>query len=176
MLSTSHQLQVTGNERKEESLQVVQGTTLSCTVKNVLFWPKWTQRPDMTWLSCNALSTVTPHFLDGLTLHSSPWLQSGLRQNELWRRLRQDVVAKYLLGRRRRGRRHAHCVQKHWSALLVLRPNWWRVVEVLEASRDLNREKDWKGNRRLEGDGGEFPARVWNTICPHGRNQWYFPF
>lgn len=94
--------------------------------------------------ACNALSTVTPHFLDGLTLHSSPWLQSGLRQNELWRRLRQDVVAKYLLGWRRRCRRHAHCVQKHWSALLVLRPNWCRVVEVLEASRDLNRGKNWK--------------------------------
>lgn len=108
--------------------------------------------------------------LDGLTLHSSPRLQSGLGQNELWRRLRQDVVAKYLLGRRWRCWRHTHCVQKHWSALLVLRPNWCRVVNVLEASRDLNRKKDWKENKR------EFPTFVLNTLCPYGKNQWYFPF
>lgn len=107
--------------------------------------------------------------LDGLTLHSSPGLQSGLRQDELWRRLRQDVVAKYLLGRRRRCWRHAHCVQKHWSALLVLRPNWCRVVEILEAGRDLNRKecKRLEGREthfvHMGGNKGVFLSRTFNT-------------
>lgn len=119
--------------------------------------------------------------LDGLTFHSSPRLQSGLGQNELWRRLRQDVVAKYLLGWRWRCGRHAHRVQKHWSALLVLRPNWCMVVNVLEASRDLNRKKDWRENKRLmvwsfqhfyqthfvhmEGINGTSLARTYYTKC-----------
>lgn len=139
------------NKRKEELLQVVRGITFQAVQlkkRSFLVQVQLTSETlhDMAQLkgACDALSTFTPQSLDGLTLHSPPWLQSGLRQNELRSWLRQYVVAKYLLGWRRWCWRHAHCVQKHWSALLVLRPNWCRVVEVLEASRDLNGENDWK--------------------------------
>lgn len=151
--------------------------TSSCEVKNVLFWPRfsWTQRPDMAQLK--ELGTLYPpslhNLLDGLTFHGSPRLQSGLGQNELWRRLRQDVVAKYLLGWRWRCGRHAHRVQKHRRALLVPGPNWCVVVNVLEASRDLNRKKDWRENKRLMV--WSFQPFLSNTLCTYGRNQWYFP-
>lgn len=85
----------------------------------------------------NTASTFYPEFLDALTLHRSPSLQAGLRENELWRWLRQDVVAKYLLGRRQRCWGSAHRVQKHRSAFLVLRPSWCCGVNILEARRDL---------------------------------------
>lgn len=73
----------------------------------------------------------------GLTLHGAPRLQTGLRHDELRGRLWQDVVAKYLLVWRWR-RRCAHRGEEHRSAFFVLRPNWCRVVEILEAGRDLN--------------------------------------
>ncbi len=138
VLSTSHQLQVTRNEKNR-------GITTRHTIqllKMFFFGPSVTEvRDNTTWLSWRSSTHFIPlsHFLDGLTLHSSPRLQGGLRQNELRRRLRQDVVAKYLL--RSRGRRwgYAHGIQKHWSAFLVLRPDWCGVVDVLEASRDLSR-------------------------------------
>lgn len=88
----------------------------------------------------NTASTFFPDFLDALTLCTSPTLQAGLRENELRRWLGQDVVAKYLLGRRRCRWGSAYRVQKHWSAFLVLRPGWCRVVNILEACRDLNRK------------------------------------
>lgn len=88
----------------------------------------------------NTVSTFFPDFLNALTLRRSPTLQAGLRENELRRWLRQDVVAKYLLERRRCCWGSAHRVQKHWSAFLVLRPSWCRVVNILEARRDLNRK------------------------------------
>lgn len=91
------------------------------------------------------------HLTGGLTLHSSPRVQGGLGQYELRRWLRHDVVAKNLLVRRWRCRRCAHCCEENRSSLLVLRPNWCGVVEVLEASRELKGDKDWKGRKRLAG-------------------------
>lgn len=102
-----------------------------------------------------------------LTLHGSPRLQSGLRQNELWRRLRQDVVAKYLLGRWWRCCWHTYRVQKDWRPLLVLRPNWCSVVDVLEASRDLNRENVWRENKIKTGWRG-----VSSTCVKHTLSMW----
>lgn len=94
----------------------------------------------MRYGSVKIAGTTASTFLDALTLHRSPTLQAGLRENELRRWLRQDVVAKYLLGRRRSSWGSAHCVQKHWSTFLVLRPSWCRVVNILEVRRDLNRK------------------------------------
>lgn len=100
---------------------------------------------NLTWygsvkIAGNTASTFFPDFLCALTLHRSPTLQAGLRENELWRWLRQDVVAKYVLGRRWGCWWSTHCVQKHWSSFLVLRPSWCWVVNILEARRDLNRK------------------------------------
>lgn len=169
VLSTRHRIQVTRNQKKwkEEWLEVAQGITFSDTVKNVLLWPNFfLDSRDLTQHG-SVEGAWKDTSLDGLTLHSSPGLQSGLRQDELWRRLRQDVVAKYLLGRRRRCWRHAHCVQKHWSALLVLRPNWWWVVEVLEAGRDLKECKRLEGREthfvHMGGNKGVFLSRTFNT-------------
>lgn len=87
-----------------------------------------------------ALSSSAQQSLDSLTLHRSPRLQGGLRQDELWCWLRQNVVAQNLLTRRWWSRRRTNCGQKHRRCLLVLRPHWCRLVEVLEASRDLRTE------------------------------------
>lgn len=94
----------------------------------------------MRFGSVTIASTFSPEFLDALTLHRSPSLLAGLRENELRRWLRQDVVAKYLLGRRRCCWGSANRVQKHWSAFLVLRPSWCWGINILEARRDLNRK------------------------------------
>lgn len=118
-----------------------------------------------TWQDMAQLSELimldpsfTPRIPDGLTLHSSPWLQTGLRQDELRRWLwRQDVVAKYLLGWRWWSWRCTYCGEEHWSTFLVLRPNWCRVVVVLEAGRELNSDKHWKEKVRS--------AKMVETLC-----------
>lgn len=68
-------------------------------------------------------------------------MKTGLRQDELRRRLGQDVVAIHLLGWRRLCWRHAHCIQEDWGGFLVLNPDWCRVVDVLVAGRKLSKEE-----------------------------------
>lgn len=131
----------------QRDLEITMRKRLAVRLRTRSFQAKlsWTQRPDVIWLSqrmgkSNTMSTFFPDILNALTLHRSPRLQVGLRENELWRQLRQDVVAKYLLGWRLCCWRSTHCVQKHRSTFLVLRPRWCPVVNVLEARRDLNRK------------------------------------
>lgn len=69
-------------------------------------------------------------------------MKTGLRQDELRRRLGQDIVAIHLLGWRRLCWRHAHCIQEHWGGFLVLNPDWCRVVDVLVAGRELSKSRE----------------------------------
>lgn len=114
-------------------------------------------------------------FLGGLTFHDPPRLQSGLRQNELWRRLRQDVVAQYLLllwrrWWRRRMRMSCRCThrsEEHWRRLLVLRPHWARVAVVLQASRHLETREIIRGD-------GDLPAWAEAHVLERSVNCWDF--
>lgn len=115
--------------------------------KKKQFFLGWVELNSETWLDMaqsKGLGTPRPPSSrtswNALTLHRSPRLQAGLGENELRRRLGQEVEAIYLLGRRRGCWGRAHSAQKHWSTFLVLRPRWCLVVNVLEARGDLKRK------------------------------------